>query len=134
MGQLVANTNSYAQQQLLGPEKEQQHSWQPVTAQDLYLWLAIQIHMDLIGVPPERYWMKDGVYLPKDGLPPAAYLGKTRFQEIRRFFHVSPYNSPTEILKAYLVGIQRWIFYWSNCGFSRSSTEYLAAMLLLMKL
>ena len=96
MGQLVANTNSYAQQQLLGPEKEWQCSWQPVTAQDLDLWLAIQIHMGLIGVPPERYWMKDGVYLPKDGLPPAAYLGKTRFQEIRRFFHVSPYNSPTE--------------------------------------
>jgi len=40
--------------------------------------------------------MKDGVYLPKDGLPPAAYLGKTCFQEIHRFFHVSPYNSPTE--------------------------------------
>jgi hypothetical protein len=95
MGQLVANTNSYAQQ-LLGPEKEQQHSWQPVTAQELYFWLAIQIHMGLIGVPPERYWMQDGVYLPKDGLPPAAYLGKTRFQEIHRFFHVSPYNSPTE--------------------------------------
>jgi len=96
MGQLVANTNSYAQQQFLGPEKERQHSWQPVTAQELYLWLAIQIHMDLIGVPPERYWMKDGVYLPKDGLPPAASLGKTRFQEIHRFFHVSPYNSATE--------------------------------------
>jgi hypothetical protein len=89
MGQLVANTNSYAQQQLLGPEKERQCSWKPVTAQDLYLWLAIQIHMGLIGVPPERYWMKNG-------LPPAAYLGKTRFQEIHRFFHVSPYNSPTE--------------------------------------
>jgi len=98
MGQLVlANTNSYAQQQLLGPEKERQHSWQPVTAQDLYLWLAIPIHMGLIGVPPERYCMKDGVYLSKDGLPPAGYLGKTRFQEICRFFHVSPYNSPTEI-------------------------------------
>jgi hypothetical protein len=96
MGQLVANTNSYTQQQFLGPEKERQHSWQPVTAQELYLWLAIQIHMDLIGVPSERYWMKDGVYLPKDGLPPAAYLGKTCFQEIHHFFHVSPYNSATE--------------------------------------
>ena len=48
MGQLVANTNPYALQQLLGPEKERQCSWQPVTAQDLYLWLAIQIHMGLI--------------------------------------------------------------------------------------
>jgi len=100
MGQLVANINSYAQQQLFGPEKEWQRSWQPVTAQELYLWLAIQIHMGFIGVPPERYWMKDGVYLPKDGLPPAAYLGKTHFQEIHHFFHVSPYNSPTETPEA----------------------------------
>jgi len=43
--------------------------------------------------------MKDGVYLCKDGLPPAAYLGKTTFQEIRCIFHVSPYNSPTETLE-----------------------------------
>jgi len=33
MGQLVANTNSYTQQQLLAPKKEWWHSWQPVTAQ-----------------------------------------------------------------------------------------------------
>jgi len=55
MGQLVANTDSYARQTLLGPEKEREGSWQPVTAQDLYLWLAIQIHMGLIAVSPERY-------------------------------------------------------------------------------
>jgi len=48
-----------------------------------------------IGVPPERYWINEGVYLPKDGLPQAAYLGETHFQEICSFFHVSPYNSPT---------------------------------------
>jgi hypothetical protein len=96
MAQLVAKTNSYGQQQLLGPEMEWHHLWKPVTAQDLYLWLAIQIHIGLIGVPPERYLIKDGVYLPKDGLPPAAYLAKTRFQEICHFFHVSTYNSPME--------------------------------------
>jgi len=133
MGQLIANTNCYGRQQLLGPENNRQHSWQPVTAQELYFWLAIQIHMGLIGVAPERYWMKDGVYLPKDGLPPATYLGKTCFQEIHRFFHVSPYNSQLKLLKVYLVGIQRWIFCWSSCGFSCSSTEYLAAIFLLMK-
>jgi len=38
-----------------------------------------------------------------------------------------------KLLKAYLVGIQRWIFYWSNCGYSHRSTEYLAAMSLLIK-
>jgi len=40
--------------------------------------------------------MQNEVYLPKDELPPAVYLGKTHFQEICCFFHVSPYNSPTE--------------------------------------
>jgi hypothetical protein len=108
MGQLVANTNSYAQQQHLGPEKEQQRSWQPVTAQELYLWLPIQIHMGLIGVVPERDWMKDGVYLPNDGLPPIAYLGNTHVQQIYHFFHVSPYHSlaePLEVLSCSLQSI-----------------------------
>jgi len=67
----------------------------PVTAQHVYLGQTIQIHIGLIGVPPERFWMKYGVYLPKDGWPPAAYLRNTRFQEIRCFFHRSPYISPT---------------------------------------
>ena len=40
--------------------------------------------------------MKDGIYHPKDGLPPAAYLGKTCIQEIHHFFHLSPHTSPTE--------------------------------------
>jgi hypothetical protein len=96
MGQLVANTNFYAQPQLHEPEKERRHSWQPVTVQDRYLRLGIQFHKGLIGVPPERYSMKDGVCLPKDRLSPAGYLGKTCFQEINWFLHVSPYNCPTE--------------------------------------
>ena len=82
MAELVTTTNTYAKEQLLGPEKDRQYPLHPVTAQQLHLWLAIQIYMGLIGVPPERYWMKDGVYLSKDGLPPAAYLSKTCFQEI----------------------------------------------------
>jgi len=117
MGQLVANTNSYAQQQLLGPEKEQQRSGQPVTAQDLYLWLAIQIHMRLIGVPPERYWMKDGVYLPKDGYHQLLTLARLAFRRSAASFMFLHTIHQLKLLKAYLVGIQRWIFYWSNCGF-----------------
>jgi len=59
----------------------------------------ITLHI-LSDTPGVFQWLKYiplmGGYLPKDGLPPAAYLGKTRFQEIRHFFHVPPYNSPTE--------------------------------------
>jgi len=96
IGKVRANRNSDPQQQLRGPEREQQRFWHPGTAQDLYLRQAIHSHMGFIGVPAERDWMKDGVYLPKEGLRPTAYLGKTRFWEICPFFHVSPFNSPTE--------------------------------------
>ena len=99
MGQLVAYTISYIQQHLRLPEQEQQHYWQPVTDQDVYLWLAIEILVNLIGVTPEWYWMKNGVFLPKDGLLPAAYLGKVCFQEICHFTYVSQYNSPIETPK-----------------------------------
>jgi len=46
------------------------------------------------------------------------------------FLHIIP---QLKLLKACLVGIQRWIFCWSSCGFCHSSTKSLAAMLLLMK-
>jgi hypothetical protein len=52
--------------------------------------------MGLIGVPPERHWMKNAVNYPKDGLPPAAYISMTHFQEIHCFFHLPLYTSPTE--------------------------------------
>jgi hypothetical protein len=133
MGQLVANTNSYAQQMLFGPGKERQCAWQPVTAQDLDLLLAIQIYMRLTGVPPERYWMKDGVSLPKDGLPPAAYIGKTHFQEIHHFIHVSAYNSPTETAEGLPCWNSQVDILLEQLQFACSSTEYLAAMLLLVK-
>jgi hypothetical protein len=96
MGQLVANTNFYAQPQGLGPEMEQQGCWQPVAAQELSISLAIQIRLSLIALSTEKYWIKGGVYLPNDRLPPAAYLGKTRIQQIHRILHVFPYISRTE--------------------------------------
>jgi len=96
MRQLVPNTKSYAQQQLLGPEKEQQYSWQPVTAQELYLGLANPIQMGLIGVPLKRYCKEDRVYLGRDGLQPGAYHAETSIYEIHCFFHVSLYKLLTD--------------------------------------
>jgi len=107
MGYLVANTNFYAQPQCFAPEMEQQCCWQPVAAPERYISLAIQIHMSLIGLSRKRYWMKDRVYLPNDRLQPAAYLGKTRIQQIHRMFHVFPYISPTETAE----GLPCWL--WS---------------------
>jgi hypothetical protein len=117
MGLLVANTNSYAQQQLLGPVKQWQCSWQPVTALDLHLWLTLLILMGLIGVCPERYWMENGVSLPKDELPPAAYLRKTCFRRSTASFIYHHTIHELKLLKPYHVRIQREIFYWSSSAF-----------------
>jgi len=56
--------------------------------------------------------------IPQDGLPPAAYLGKTRVQKIRLFFHFSAYDSPIETAerlpywhwKVDIVLAQLWFF------------------------
>jgi len=53
------------------------------------------MHMGFIGVSSGRYWMQDGGYLPKNGLPPAVYLAETCFQEIHKFCHISPDSFPT---------------------------------------
>ena len=132
-GQLVANTNSYAQKQLLGPEKEQQYSWQPVNTQDLYFWLAIQIHMDLIGVPPGRYWMNDGVSFPRMDYHQQPTLARLTFRRSTASSIFVQTIPQLKLLKTCLVDIQRWIFCCSSCSYFHSSTEYLAAMLLLMK-
>jgi hypothetical protein len=58
-----------------------------VTAQELYVYFAIEIHMKLIGVLPERNWMMDAVYLPIDELPPAVCIGMACIQQIRCCFH-----------------------------------------------
>ena len=48
VGHYAFNTKCYTHLQLVGPEKKLQHCWQPVSAQELFLWLAIPIHMGLI--------------------------------------------------------------------------------------
>ena len=61
--------------------------------------------MVFIEVSPEQYGMKNGVYLPKNGLPPAVYLGKTHFRgspASSLFLHTIRELTP---LKACLVGI-----------------------------
>jgi len=105
MGQLEANTTSYDKQQLLVPEKEWQCSWQPVTDLELYLWLPIQIYIGPIGVPPDRYWMQDGVYLPKNGLQPTAYLGKTHFRRSTPLSMCLHTIHQLTLLTAYLDGL-----------------------------
>jgi len=105
MRQLVAKTNSYAQQQLLGPEKKPQRSWQPVTAQDLYLWLPIQIHMGLIGVPPERYWMKMEFTFPRIEYHQLPTLARLAFRRSTASFMFVNTIHQLKLLKTYLVGI-----------------------------
>lgn len=90
---MVTNTNLYAQKQMeiqgttgLGRNAR----WEAVTASEMCIWLGITIHMGLIGLPPAHYWRRDGRLLSRDGLPTISYMNQMRFEQLRRYFHVSP--------------------------------------------
>ena len=77
--------------------------------------------MCLMAVPPQQYWMKNAVYLSKDGLPLVVYLSKAHFQEIHQLFQVSPCKSPTETLEYFSV----WVF---NSGYSAEAAAVFLAV------
>jgi hypothetical protein len=60
-------------------------------------------------------------------------LARLAFRRLAAPFRFLHSIQQVKLLMAYLGGIEGWIFNWSNSGFSCSSTEYLAAMLLLLK-
>ena len=92
---LANNTNLYAEKKRaeLG---DGGRDWTPVTAGDIYIWIGIQIHMGLLGLSPSIYWNHDDLLLPKDGLPTVHFMSQTRFEQIKRYLHISPASSSSK--------------------------------------
>ncbi|KAL8573000.1 hypothetical protein ACOMHN_010430 [Nucella lapillus] len=83
--ELPTQTNLYATQ--TQQKKRADPKWQPVTANDIKLYLAINIMMRIHDMPrPKNYWSKDD----KLDVPCISRLmSRTRFEKIGRYFHVN---------------------------------------------
>ena len=89
---IVKSSNLYAEKKM-----EEEHGiqgrnarWEAISAGELKIWLGISIHMGCIGLPLSHYWKNDGRLLEKEGLPTSWFMSSMRFQQIRRYLHITP--------------------------------------------
>ena len=91
---LARNTNSYAQSKGAGGKGSR--SWRPVTAAELRIWIGLLIYMSVFNQSrTEEYWYQRSAW-PRH--PITRYMGFTRFEQIKRFFHVSLFTGVRETI------------------------------------
>ena len=93
----MVNTNSYAAEKRgKNPVKEREKGfrrWEPVGIGELQCWIGIIIYMGVVDIPAVKDYWKGGLY-PDHGW--TSYLSATRFEEIKRYFHISQCSDTPE--------------------------------------
>jgi hypothetical protein len=81
------HTNAYASQNRGEGSQSSGRVWRDVSADEIGCWLGIVVYMGVHCSPAiADYWKHDGLY-PKH--PIAEWMSQTRFEQIKRYFHVS---------------------------------------------
>jgi hypothetical protein len=88
---LVENTNAYAQYKGAwykeNKTEEKSRWWKAVTLYEMRIFIAILIYMGIVSTSNiSSYWNKSGLTIHK----PMEYMTFFRFEQIKRYFHVSP--------------------------------------------
>jgi hypothetical protein len=92
MKEMTTNSNLYADSHRAG---EEGRHWEPVQVSELRCWIGILIYMGVCRMPAvEDYWKHDGLY-PTHHI--CDYMSLTRFEQIRRYFHVAHPDAPKEV-------------------------------------
>jgi hypothetical protein len=83
---LAVNTNLYAASKAAGIEGTR--PWKPVSPAELKIWIGLLLYMSAIHQPnTAEYWYRNNGW-PMHSI--SRFMGFTRFQEIKRYFHISP--------------------------------------------
>ena len=65
-----------------------------VSTPELSIWFGMVVYMGVPYSPSVRdYWRQDGL---NPAHPISEHMGQTRFEEMKRYFHLSPLNRPKE--------------------------------------
>lgn len=93
---MTTNTNSYAAIKRAGKEPSEDpttgRAWKEVTPDELAAWIGIVVYMGVHSSPATRdYWKHDGL---NPIHPICDYMSQTRFEQIKRYFHVAPPDAP----------------------------------------
>ena len=96
MESMTYNTDAYAALKTSERLQGGGRKWKAVSTPELSIWLGIVVYMGVHSSPAVRdYWRHDGL---NPAHPISEHMGQTRFEEIKRYFHVSPPDRPKEIL------------------------------------
>jgi hypothetical protein len=91
MSEIAFNTNCYTTTKDAGLEGR---GWRPVFLEEMKTWFGIIIYMGVCRMPAvEDYWKNNGLY-PLHHI--RDYMSLTRFEQIRRYFHVAHPEAPKE--------------------------------------
>jgi len=84
---ITDNTNEYATQKLAEEKRSGGRQWEEVVLEDISRWLGIVLYMGVHSSPSVAdYWKHDGL---NPAHPIAQFMSQTRFEQIKRYFHVS---------------------------------------------
>ena len=89
---MAAHSNAYAAAKASERQMESGKKWMEVSASELGVWLGIVLYMGVHSSPAVRdYWRHNGLN-PTHHV--CEYMGQTRFQQIKRYCHVSSPDLP----------------------------------------
>jgi hypothetical protein len=95
---MSANTNLYAAEKIAEGNKEGGRTWKEVAAAELGGWIGIVIYMGVHGSPAlADYWAHRNGLNPQH--PTSDYMSQTRFEQVKRYFHVVAPDIPKETPK-----------------------------------
>jgi len=89
---MAAHSNAYAAAKATERQMESGRKWKEVSASELGLWLGIVLYMGVHSSPAVRDYGRHNGLNPTH--PICEYMGQTRFEEIKRYFHVSSPDLP----------------------------------------
>lgn len=91
--ELARNTNSYANSKEAGDVEGSRH-WEVTTPDELRIFFGIITYMGVFKSPSVKdYWSTNPEY-PQHTI--TDFMSLTRFQQLKRFFHISPPDTPDE--------------------------------------
>ena len=94
MESMTLNSNAYAALKTSEDPQEGGGKWKEFSTSELSIWLGIVAYMGVHNSPAvQDYWRHDGL---NPAHPISEHMGQTRFEEIKRYFHVSPPDRPKE--------------------------------------
>ena len=96
MESMICNTNAYASLKTSEHLQGGGRKWKEFSTPELSIWLRIVVYLGVHNSPAvQDYWRHDGL---NPAHPISEHMGQTRFEEMKRYFHLSPPDRPKETL------------------------------------